>query len=32
MDDAPDRIGPDMSPKPTFSNKARRILRTITTK
>ena len=32
MDDSPDRIGPDMSPKTTFSDKARGILRALTTK
>ena len=32
MDDSPDRIGPDMSPKTTYADKGRHILRTLTTK
>ncbi|KAL9063506.1 MAG: hypothetical protein Q9161_009435 [Pseudevernia consocians] len=32
MDDSPDRIGPDMSAKSTFSDKSRGIIRALTTK
>ncbi|MCJ1303544.1 hypothetical protein MMC08_006354 [Hypocenomyce scalaris] len=32
MDDSPDQIGPDMAPKKTFGDKARSLLRAISTK
>lgn len=32
MDDSPDRIGPDTSPKITFVDRSRAIIRALTTK
>lgn len=32
MDDSPDRIGPDVSPKVTFSDKLRGVVRALSTK
>ena len=32
MDDSPDRIGPEMTPKEPFANKARRFAKAFTTK
>lgn len=32
MDDSPDRIGPDTSPKVTFADRVRAVVRALTTK